>query len=202
MPYSLALLVAVAFAHQDAAGMQVCRNLALDQHQGSTPFTTTYAIGGTSAGNTDSDVSALLDPMDTSKFSPTTYFDMVLEPSSAAIVALDYSVEVSGVSAGILMGPDAIIATRTGNAVKVAIPTSAYQNANQIPWTDMRALSLSFEGDDSTETKVSLVRVCDDFPSPSFCSITTSDEYATNCRDCNCQTCHECGCSTPHWPPR
>ena len=99
--------------------------------------------------------------------------------------------------AGIVMGSDiATHTTRIGNTVRVAIPTSSYQNANQIPWTDMRSLKFNFEGDDSIETKVSLVRVCDDFPSPSFCSIATSDEYATNCRDCNCQTCHACGCST------
>lgn len=61
----------------------------------------------------------------------------------------------------------------------------------------MRSLKLTFSNPNSSEeTKVSLVKLCDDFASPSFCSITTTDEYKTSCSDCNCQTCHNCGCTT------
>lgn len=53
--------------------------------------------------------------------------------------------------------------------------------------------------------KIQLLRICKAVPGPSVCTITSTFEYKTECRDCNCQLCHKeaCGClpsSTAHCP--
>ncbi|GMH85097.1 hypothetical protein TrVE_jg14216 [Triparma verrucosa] len=186
-------------------GLSVCRNLALDQKRmTSSEITFQYDVGGggSAAHNTDSDVSALLDPSDNSRFTDTAYFSLTLTPASAQLTSIEYVQPTDDTSeppttAGIVLSASDAPITRVGDVLKVSIPSSAYVNANLAPWTDMRSLKLTFSNPNSSEeTKVSLVKLCDDYVSPSFCSITTTDEYSTSCEDCQCQTCHNCGCST------
>ena len=46
--------------------------------------------------------------------------------------------------------------------------------------------------------KLELVRLCKALPSPSICTVVSTDAYKTDCHECNCQTCHKdgCGCVT------
>ena len=128
-------------------GLQVCRNLGLDmvRGEGSPTLTAGYAIGDSGANSDDSDVSALLDPHDNTRLTATSYFELELTPSSTQLASLNYTMEVGGISSGIVLGEsDMDGIQRTGDKLKVPIPTSSYVNPNQIPWTDMRGLSLTF----------------------------------------------------------
>ncbi|GMH53456.1 hypothetical protein TrLO_g180 [Triparma laevis f. longispina] len=195
-----ALLIAlVARTH----ALEVCRNLALDQARTTSSSEVIFSFevggGGSAAHNTDSDVSALLDPSDNSRLRDSAYFSLTLTPSSTQLMSIEYvqPVDDTDDSAGIMLTAADASITKTGDVLKVLIPQQSYVNPTVAPWTDMRSLKLTFSNPNSSEeTKVSLVKLCDDFASPSFCSITTTDEYKTSCSDCNCQTCHNCGCTT------
>ena len=75
----LSLLPHVSAVNND--GLEICRNLHLDQQLSTIPFTTPtlileWPIGYTHTG--DADVSALLDPSDTSRFAPSVKFKLTL----------------------------------------------------------------------------------------------------------------------------
>ncbi|GMI47773.1 hypothetical protein TrCOL_g5854 [Triparma columacea] len=201
----LSLLPHVSAVNND--GLEICRNLHLDQQLSTIPSTTPtlileWPIGYTHTG--DADVSALLDPSDTSRFAPSVKFKLTLSSPSSGVRL--YSITyLDDEGNGVLLdlstqeAYDALVEDEGEGRLTITIPHSSYINPDKATWTDMRDISISVLGPPTVAVVTELLRLCSTYESPAFCSIPTSDSYQTSCSICRCQTCHNCGCSAIVW---
>lgn len=79
--------------------------------------------GGSAAHNTDSDVSALLDPSDNSRLRDSAYFSLTLTPPSTQLTSIEYvqPVDDTDDSAGIMLTAADASITKTGDVLKVRV---------------------------------------------------------------------------------
>ncbi len=193
----------------------VCRNLRLDESRLSidsqSPGIVMYSIGDdgseTATNSGDPDVTALLDPTDTTRLSTGAHFRMEVA-GGVQVTAVSYLQDDAGIS--ILepevsqVGDSNFPSSTPFTEISVAIDKDVdYVNPGSAPWTDMRSITISYTTPDSSpgdDTRIRLVRLCLPLAEPNFCSITTADTFSVSCHDCGCSTCYSCGCSaTTPW---
>ena len=146
------LLLSLGLALGAASDLPVCRNLHLDEVRFSSASTVSLSIGsGDDPTNSDdSDVSALLDPNDTSRFTTDTYFEIEVT-AGVSVTSLSYLENGSGLQ----LSAPAVLSSEPspveGSAssferVRFAIPAEAYVNEGDAPYTDMRSVEVAFDG--------------------------------------------------------
>ncbi|GMI05491.1 hypothetical protein TrRE_jg2648 [Triparma retinervis] len=133
--------------------LEICRNLHLDQQlttiTSSGTLELNYPIGDTHTG--DADVSALLDPNDTSRFGPSVKFKVTIS-SESQNVRISFVHYLDDEGNGVLLdlssqeAYDAAVEDEGGGRFAIAIPDSSYVNPDTTTWTDMRAISVSVIG--------------------------------------------------------
>jgi len=193
------LLLIVALFDLICCDLTVCRNLQLDQLRTSVSSETTileFPIGDQNpSASGDTDVSALLDPSDTSRFLPDVRLELTAASAdpTARLARIDYKDENGNGLAMDLSSDDVYneyveVVDQIEGKFAITIPSSSYLNQDLATWTDMRSVTLTFTTPQQGSLLVTeLLRLCSYKQSPSFCSIPTSDIYQTNCNKCNCQ---------------